>query len=143
MALIGGGGAGNVGGGNPSGTGSSLNYIGDHCYANSGTGSAGTGGDFIALDFTTGANSYIMAKLYVTYDADDLGSGEQFGYVVSSDGITILFTRRESSAADVVNNPLPHKVEFLIAPQSRIIVKGISNASALDMSFVLTGRVYG
>ena len=36
MALIGGGGAGNVAGGNPSGTGTSLNYIGDHCYAYSG-----------------------------------------------------------------------------------------------------------
>ena len=37
MALRGGGGAGNVAGGNPSGIGTSLNYVGDHVYAFSGS----------------------------------------------------------------------------------------------------------
>ena len=36
MALVGGGGAGNIAGSNPAGTGTSLNHIGDHVYANSG-----------------------------------------------------------------------------------------------------------
>ena len=143
MALIGGGGAGNVAGGaNPSGVGSGINYIGDHCYGNSGVGSAGTGGDFVALDFTSASNSYIMAEMFVTYDAEDLADAEQFGYTVSVDGSNIFFTRREASPADQVSNPLPHRVKFLIAPQNRIIIKGFSNGNAVDMSFVLIGRVY-
>jgi len=142
MALIGGGGAGNVSGGNPSGTGSSLNYIGDHCYGNSGVGSAGTGGDFVALDFTSAANSYIMAEMFVTYDADDLADGNQFGYKVELDGERIFFTRREANAADQVANPLPHRVKFAIPAQSRVVITGINNGSGVDISFVLVGRVY-
>ena len=142
MPLVGGGGSPNVAGSNPAGTGTSLNYIGEHAYGFSGTGNAGTGGDFTAFDFTSAANSYIRAKMYITYDAEDLGAGEQFGYIVSVDGTNIFFTRREASAADIVDNPLPHKVEFMIPPQSRIIVTGFSNGSGVDLSFVLTGRVY-
>ena len=143
MALIGGGGAGNVSGGaNPSGVGSGINYIGEHAYGFSGTGNAGTSGDFTAFDFTSAANTYIWAKMYITYDADDLGAGEQFGYNVEVDGTRIFFTRREASATDILDNPLPSKVEFLIPPQSRIVVTGFSNGSGIDLSFVLTGRVY-
>ena len=143
MALIGGGGAGNVAGGaNPSGVGSGINYIGDHCYGNSGVGSAGTGGDFVALDFTSASNSYIMAEMFVTYDAEDLADGNQFGYKVSADGANILFTRREASAADKVDNPLPHRVKFVIPQQTRIVITGINNGSGVDLSFVLIGRVY-
>jgi len=60
MALIGGGGSGNVAGGNPSGTGTGLTYVGDHCYAYSGEITSGTSGDSTMLDFSTGANSYIV-----------------------------------------------------------------------------------
>jgi hypothetical protein len=143
MPLIGGGGSPNVvGGGAPAGVGTSINYIGEHAYGFSGTGNAGTSGDFTAFDFTSAANSYVWAKLYITYDADDLGSGEQFGYNIEVDGTRIFFTRREASATDIVDNPLPSKVEFLIPPSSRIVVTGFSNGSGIDMSFVLTGRVY-
>ena len=136
------GGGNPVGGSNPAGTGSSINYIGNHMYANSGVGSAGTGGDFVALDFTSAANSYIMAELFVTYDAEDLADGNQFGYKVSADGENILFSRREASAADRVDNPLPHRVKFAIPPETRIVVTGINNGSGVDLSFVLIGRVY-
>ena len=143
MALLGGGGSPNVvGAGAPAGTGTSINYIGDHIYANSGVGTAGTSGDFNAFDFTSAANSYIIATMYITYDADDLGSGEQFGYNVDLDSQRIAFTRREASAADIVDNPLPSKIKFMIPPNSRIQVNGFSNGSGINMSFMLTGRVY-
>jgi hypothetical protein len=54
MALIGGGGAGNVAGGaNPSGTGSGLNYIGNYVYAYSGTYVADNASHTV-IDFTSG-----------------------------------------------------------------------------------------
>ena len=143
MALVGGGGSPNVaGGGAAAGVGTSINYIGNHAYANSGVGQAGTGGDFVALNFTSAANSYIMADLFITYDADDLADGNQFGYKIEADGERIFFTRREANAADQVSNPLPHRVKFIIAPQTKIVVTGINNGSNVDISFVLTGRVY-
>ena len=62
MALIGGGGAGNVAGGaNPSGTGTSLNYIGNHAYANSGVIQTETSAA-PHLNFTTGGE-YIVGEL--------------------------------------------------------------------------------
>ena len=63
MALVGGGGAPNVAGSNPTGTGTGLNYIGDHAYAYSGevdnNGSSAT----TALKFTTG-NEYVLGQMH-------------------------------------------------------------------------------
>ena len=63
MALVGGGGAPNVAGSNPTGTGTGLNYIGDHAYAYSGEvdndGSSAT----TALKFTTG-NEYVLGQMH-------------------------------------------------------------------------------
>ena len=131
-----------IGVSNPVGTGKGLNYIGNHCYGNSGIGSPGTGGDFLALSFSCASNNYIRAKLYITYDADDLGAGEQLGYKVELDGELIVFSRREATTTDIVDNPLPHKVEFLIPPASKVNITGFSNSSGVNMTFILTGRVY-
>ena len=55
-----------TGGANPSGTGSSINYIGNHCYANSGpvTVEDANTGNTTLIDFTTG-NAYIVATLHM------------------------------------------------------------------------------
>ena len=96
MALIGGGGAGNVAGGaNPSGTGSSLNYIGDHAYAHSAAFAANTTPATV-LNFDTGS-SYIVGKFTLNatlqYSATDIGptymrisfNGEQVGNAAVSE----------------------------------------------------------
>ena len=64
MPLVGGGGAGNVSGGNPSGTGT-LNFIGDHAYAYSGaiTDGASGGANTTVLKFDVPFNTYIVAKI--------------------------------------------------------------------------------
>jgi len=78
MALIGGGGAGNVAGGaNPSGTGSGLNYIGDHAYL-SPTPVASQTAEVIMASFTTGAH-YIVGTL-------TLNCGIQLGNAADVDG---------------------------------------------------------
>ena len=67
MALVGGGGAPNVAGSNPAGTGSSINYVGNHAYAYSGI-IASTTTEANMLDFTIG-NQYVMAQFSWGYDA--------------------------------------------------------------------------
>ena len=61
MALVGGGGAGNVAGSNPAGVGSNLNYVGNLVYAYSGdiTLNANLPNPTTLLEFTTGAELYL------------------------------------------------------------------------------------
>jgi hypothetical protein len=127
---------------NPVGTGTGINFIGEHMYGMSGVGSAGSGGDFVGFDFTSPSNSYIKAKMFTSYDAEDLASGNQFGYSVSLNDQLVFFTRREAHAADQVNQPLPSEVRFIIPPDTRTIVTGFNNGSGVDMAFILEGRVY-
>ena len=77
MALIGGGGAGNVAGGNPTGTSGSLNYVGDHAYL-SATPVASQTAEVIMASFTTGAH-YIVGTL-------TLNAGIQLSNAADIDG---------------------------------------------------------
>jgi hypothetical protein len=140
MAVFGGGNP--VGGGAPAGTSKSLQYLGDHCYANSGTINATSTDDITPFDFTSASSSYVKARMFVSYDADDLANGDKFGYRVKFNDESIYFTRRSANAADVVSNPLPAWVDFIIPPDTRVTVEGFTNGSGLDLSFIITGRVY-
>jgi len=139
MALIGGGGAGNVAGGNPSGSGTSLNYVGDHCYAYSGAITSGASGDNIMLDFFTGANSYILGGL-------------QFGFggIRSNDDERVeLYLDQQIVAALVFNNSYEraelNNMEIVIPPQSRVQVKivKVSGTGSVQSFCWFQGRVYG
>jgi len=132
MALIGGGGAGNVTGGNPSGTGTSLNYIGDHCYAYSGV--LDLNGTTTVLSFDIASNQYIMAQMTPIY-AEDLGDNIEYQIKINSEIIADFFI---SSAADT-----PHeKINFIIAPDSKVEVIVITPALR-EVGAMITGRVYG
>ena len=54
-----------VGGSNPSGTGSSINYIGEHAYAYSGEITSGSGTTKTLLNFITASNSYIVGTIHL------------------------------------------------------------------------------
>ena len=137
MALIGGGGAGNVAGGsNPSGTGASLNYIGDHCYAYSGS-KASSGTETSFLDFTTASNSYIEAKVQPVY----FGQGtNNVGYFVYFNGELVQYAEVTSG-----RDYTPYDVIYLIIPADTHVEIKIDNLSggAEDAGVSLTGRVYG
>jgi len=136
MALIGGGGAGNVAGGNPSGTGTSLNYIGDHCYANSGivtvenSADAGT----TLLTFTLG-NSYIVAELHIFNN--QASALDDFIHVIM-DGQLIVKARYQN--ANELHQDQPLKV--LIPPYSKFEVKASTSGATPEFTAILTGRVY-
>ena len=134
MALIGGGGAGNVAGGaNPSGVNSSINYIGNHCYGTSGSiQDSGTDGpNTTLLDFATG-NHYIVSTIDFT---SDLSSGHNlfFNIIFNGDIVTIA---KESTTA---NQPMRFYV--LIPPNTHAQIKWGAGTTANATAF-LQGRVY-
>ncbi len=141
MALIGGGGAGNVSGGaNPAGVGSSLTYIGDHCYANSGaitvedSGNAGT----TLLDFTTG-NAYIVAEIHMFNDQANALSVRQSAAKISYDSQTIALI--VGSAEDA---PVSQTTDIHIPPFTNVKVEVISAQGDSDnfTTVSIVGRVY-
>jgi len=140
MALAGGGGAGNVAGSNPSGTGTSLNYVGRdpiHAYAYSGT-IAITGSATTMLEFVT-AEQYVLGELNFSGVWGNLGSSAVTMTLNINGEDTIVNTVANTSARDVEGTPYP----ILLPPFSKIIIS-MSQASGSDRDFQATivGRVY-
>ena len=88
MALVGGGGAGNVAGSNPAGTGSTINYIRtkerNFAYAYSGVISVANT-ETTLLSFTTG-NETVVSKITVSSNA---GENEDYRMKIIVDGQTV------------------------------------------------------
>ena len=138
-----------IGGGPPAGftqaatgTGTGLNYVGEHAYGQSGQITPTSGSNATAFDFVSPNNQYIVVTMTVTYDGDDVGAGEQFGYKMEFNGSTVCFARREASADDVVDNPLPAETNFLIPPNTHVQVETLTNGSGINMNLLIVGRVY-
>ena len=142
MALAGGGGAGNVAGGsNPAGTGTSLNYIGNHAYAYSGMFPPATS-TYTMLSFTTGS-SYLLSKITVTgaTDAVNPGNGGTSTFVISLDGQEVMRLKTDTDQEDM---PAHATVPFLIPPYSTIELTGIDTVTTAERktSASIVGRVY-
>jgi len=139
MALVGGGGAGNVAGGNPSGTGTSLNYIGDHAY--------GYSGDIVinnetstSLQFTTGS-SYFVGQHFFSYDASNIGSNKLIGYQISFDDQVIVEMIGYNNAGYPITDfeTLP----LIIPPYTRVKIEHVTTQDSSVSTFsTVTGRVY-
>jgi len=141
MALVGGGGAANTAGGNPTGTGSGLNYIGEHAYALS--------GEFVSsnstqtmLRFTTG-NSYLVGTLTVNagIKEDEAVNGQTTGYAVFFDSQQIMAIKYDSKEEDM---DAQGTTPILIPPYTKVEVTSRSGATATGfLHFAsIVGRVY-
>ena len=141
MALIGGGGAGNVAGGNPSGTGSGLTYIGDHAYFSPSALAAQTA-EVVVGQFVTGAH-YIIGTftfnpaIQLSNPADIDGAACEIRY--NDEVVTLLVTGNNT-----VDSALHPHTELLIPPYTT--VKVTVRADAADVNNFVTaffvGRVY-
>ena len=137
MPLVGGGGAGNIAGGaNPAGTGSGLNYIGNHCYAYSGSITPGgaSSADTTALLFTTG-NSYAMVEINWTNMSTSATIDAFFQMTMDSQ---IIFNARATND-EIATSQSPIKV--LLPPYTTVEIK-VGDAAANAMTVILAGRVY-
>jgi hypothetical protein len=142
MALVGGGGAGNTAGSNPSGTGTSLSYIGNHCHAESGAFPA-LNSEQTLFNFTT-SSDYIVATLTMTAPiimTTSIGVGLIRGYQLDFNGQTVGLYKVDSVSEDMPSNT---EVHILIPPFTNVVLTCIDDNS--DASFFgtanITGRVY-
>jgi len=141
MALIGGGGAGNVAGGNPSGTGSSINYVGNHLYGFSGLQQINTV-EVPHMDFSIGAH-YVMAvfTLQGGTKPDDPATGKSSVFTIKLNDEIITSPKVDSA---VEGMPSVIDVPILLPPYCRIIVTCQSPATTVGIftAVIITGRVY-
>ena len=139
MAIL--GGAGNVAGSNPAGTGSGLNYIGEHAYAYSGMFVPATS-TYTMLSFTTGSG-YLLSEIIVTgaTDAVNPGNGGVSTFVVSLDGIEVMRLKTDTDQEDMPANAV---VPFLIPPYTKVEITGIDTVTTAERktSANIVGRVY-
>jgi len=144
MPLVGGGGAGNVAGGsNPAGTGTSLNYIGNHVYAYSGT-FPSVNSTTTMLQFTTGSE-YIKGQLVcnaaVDFSTGNIDTGVVTGFKVTIDGQVVSLMKTESAAEDMPSNVVQ---ELILAPYTTVKLERIASGSSATYlnTATFTGRIY-
>jgi hypothetical protein len=133
MALAG---AGNpVGGSNPAGTSSGLNYVGDHCYGYSGAVSVNQV-ETTLQDFSTG-NSYLTVRWYPTLLEN---TNVNYKWVVKIDDQAIM----NLSVDQQYGNMHGQYVDLILPPFARVVITGrnIEDTSSADIGSVITGRVY-
>ena len=120
-----------------------LRYIGEHCYAFSGTFGALTSEQTL-LDFTTGTG-YIVATLTMTAPFQMTASvtdGRVRGYQLDFNGQTVGLYKADSQQEDM---PTIIEAQILIAPFTAVVLTCIDNSEALNYlgTANITGRVYG
>jgi len=122
---------------NPVGTGGSLNYIGNHAYANSGLVVVSNSLTTI-LSFETG-NVYITTKIQVLNDAV---TGDNFELKVNFNGETVLGTEYNSPYENNLTGQAPY--ELLIPPYTTVTLtlENIGGTAAINWYANLWGRTY-
>ena len=139
MALIGGGGAGNVAGGNPSGTGTSLNYILNRVYAYSGSVPI-TNEIKDMLIFNTGSE-LIEANVNFSNTTESLSSGTRTGMIIKFNSEIILdcnWIFSNNTNYQYALQPIP----LIIPPYTAVIIQGqSSDDDAIDFNAIVTGRI--
>jgi len=141
MALVGGGGAGNVAGSNPAGTGSTLNYVGNLCYAYSGP-FADSQTPQTVLDFSTG-NEIIRGILQFNafVQEDDPADGSRGTCTLEMDGQVIAILKADGLEDDTPNVATQ---DLVIPPFTRFTAKIDSSGttSTHKATVLFTGRLH-
>ena len=140
MALIGGGGAGNVAGSTPTGTGGSLIYIGDQWYAYSGGFGATTTAQ-TTLEFETGGQYIVGEMLTLGGVAFDTTGGLKSAFRISINGEVVAVTLIDNQTDHSTSN---NSIPMLLAPYSRVKVEVDSDDTNVNVlsTTIFTGRVY-
>jgi len=120
------------------GTGLDLNYIGNHCFAYSGSlsVSSSSSADNTALNFTTG-NRTIKGRIQLAW-ADNTSSNAYAQ--VKINGIIVIENKWDDagSAAFVVDPYI-----LILPPYTSVeVLLGSANSSSVDVGALFTGKVY-
>lgn len=129
MPLVGGGGAPNVAGSNPAGTGNSLNYIGNHVHASSGS-FPDTQSQATMLKFST-QNSYVVGKFvfygstHTDQTAGSITAGNTNNFQILIDNEVVGVVKTDTGQEDM---PSEMEVPMLLPPNAKIEVSNISGS---------------
>ena len=124
-------------------TGLGIRYIGQHCYALSGTFSASTNPQ-TTLEFTTGGSGYIVGRFQFTgmFNPATAANGSTGGCLITFNGIDALVLKVDGTEEDMPS----FSFEDVIIPPFTT-VKAVIDSSSNDELRVgtvnFTGRVYG
>jgi len=133
------GGGNPVGGANPSGTSSNLQYIGDHVFVTSGSVSVPTA-ETALIDSTTAGNSYILADIQLAC-LDKVS--DDFDLKIKINGEVVYGLQIDNTGYQQFLYGMS-PIQLVIPPQSRIEVTltNISQDVGREWFCILTGRVY-
>jgi len=136
MALLGGGGAPNISGGsNPTGTGKTLQTIGEFAYAMSGQVLVTTNTNL--LEFDTGSYLFVGTIQYMLGE----DTTDNIVYETSINGEVVTGTLNEAGQAGNPLNPIP----IIITPYSRVSCDATNftgTPTQRKCYTVITGRIY-
>ena len=130
------GGGNPVGSSNPAGTGSSINYVGNHVYAHSGVVGVNNVENAL-LKFNTG-NQYIRAT--IQFNGGAAGGGDDYVYRVKYDSEIVQEYVSNSNTSDSPNQ----KLNLIIPPYTKVECTAVNatDDSSNDQIVSLSGRVY-
>jgi hypothetical protein len=115
------------------GTGLELNYMGEHCFAYSGSSNPGTGPTTYLL-FTTG-NQYIVGKFEMNGDFAG-GGGNYMNVTIYFNSVKIIHEQ------DIANNYLAGDNEYeVIIPPYTVVQVDLGGAS-VPMNINFIGKLY-
>ena len=118
-----------------------INYIGSHCYAYGGTNivtAATTPRTF--LEFTTGSG-YIHAKFFFGYDTTGAASGNEIGYEIFVNDISIIDNTGYYGHGWSLTGSSPP--ELILPPFTKVTVQmETDDSGGLRLNAFMTGRVY-
>ena len=146
MALVGGGGAGNTAGSNPSGVGSTLQYIDEGVHAAwSGVVSPqnNIGSPDTMLDFTTGQIPMI-AELNFSYETGTLASDKRLGFNLLMNGTKIheFFDYIGSTHSESMIAQQP-EIVFPANTRITVSVETSNTSAAVDTYCTITAKELG
>jgi hypothetical protein len=119
--------------------GKKLNYIGEHCYATSGeVNTAGQGVNVALLDYTSG-NGYIVATVQFGIHSE---SNNNIAFSVKFNGKIVIGYALSGATSDAQSS---NYWPILIPPYTHVecIGNNLESGSAIPLTCVVTGRVYG
>jgi len=127
-----------VGGSNPSGTGSSINYIGNHAYAYSGEITSGSGTTKTLLNFITASNSYIVGTIQFGFGGNRLNDDERVELLIDGQITASMVFNNNYERAEL------NDFQVILPPESNVLVRIVKVSGTADVpSFSwFQGRVY-
>ena len=137
MPLVGGGGAGNTAGSNPSGTGTSLNIIGNHIYGNNNV-TMSSGETTVFFNHTNGAY-YAVIEIAA---GRNMKSAAEITTTVILDGEECYDAKLDNGVANTLTMPFGTPFKMIIPPYSNFQLKFLSGDDADTIGCTVQGRIY-